>query len=345
MEGNILGYQRVILREYGGPEVLEVRQEPELPEPGPGEVRVRVLASCANFTDGIIRRGKYPGVKEHPPFSPGYDMVGVVDKRGEGASRFQEGQRVADLTVIGAYSEYICLPETRLTAVPEELDPAEAVCLVLSYVTAYQMLHRTARIARGRRILVHGAAGAVGTALLQLGRLLDLEMVGTASRRNHERVSGLGAAPIDYREPDWEERARAVAGKGFDAAFDPIGGESFKRSFRLLEPGGVLVAYGFQNALTGKGGSVPLDFLRLKVRDLLPNGRSTAFYSIEALRKKHPDWFTEDLTQLFDLLREGGIRPEIASRMPLAEARKAHELIEKGGLQGKIVLDVAGSAL
>jgi NADPH:quinone reductase-like Zn-dependent oxidoreductase len=149
--------------------------------------------------------------------------------------------------------------------------------------------------------------------------------------------------PIDYREPDWEGRARAAAGKGFDAAFDPIGGESFKRSFRLLEPGGLLVAYGFYRAVTGKGGSIPLDFLRLKLWDLLPNGRSTTFYSIGALRKQHPDWFIEDLTQLFDLLRAGRIQPKIAARMPLAEARKAHERIEQGGLQGKIVLDVAGS--
>jgi len=339
----ILSYQRVILREFGGPEVLEVRREPELPEPGPGEVRVRVLVTGANFTDVMIRKGKYPEVKEKPPFSPGYDMVGVVDKRGEGAARFEEGRRVADLTVIGAYSEYLCLPETRLTPVPDDLDPAEAACLVLSYVTAYQMLHRTARVARGQRILVHGAGGAVGTALLQLGRLHDLDMVGTASRPDHERVSGLGAVPIDYREPDWEGRARAAAGKGFDAAFDPIGGESFKRSFRLLEPGGLLVAYGFYRAVLGKGGSIPLDFLRLKLWDLLPNNRSTTFYSIGALRKRHPDWFIEDLTQLFDLLRAGRIQPRIADRMPLAEAAEAHERIEQGGLRGRIVLDVAGS--
>jgi NADPH:quinone reductase-like Zn-dependent oxidoreductase len=335
-----LGYQRVILREYGGPEVLEVRQEPELPEPGPGEVRIRVLVTCANFTDVMIRQGRYPDVKDKPPFSPGYDMVGVVDKLGEGAARFQVGQRVADLTVIGAYSEYLCLPEARLTAVPEGLDSAEAVCLVLSYVTAYQMLHRAAGAAAGQRILVHGAGGAVGSALVELGRLLDMEMVGTASRPKHERVSALGAVPVDYRGKDVRERLAGAAGEGFDAAFDPIGGESFKTSFRLLRPGGVLVVYGFYNAVLGKGGSIPLDFLRLKLWNLWPNGRSTTFYSIQALRKKHPDWFIEDLTRLFQWLGEGKIAPRIASRMPLAEAGKAHELVVKGGLQGKIVLDV-----
>jgi NADPH:quinone reductase-like Zn-dependent oxidoreductase len=335
----------VILRSYGEPEVLELRQEPELPEPGPGEVRVRVLATCANFTDVMIRKGKYPDVKDKPPFSPGYDMVGVVDKRGEGASRFEVGQRVADLTIIGAYSEYLCLPESRLTAVPEGLDAGEAVSLVLSYVTAYQMLHRSAGAAPGQRILVHGAGGAVGSALLQLGRLLGLEMVGTASRPKHEQVSALGAVPVDYRARDWKGRLAAAAGDGFDAAFDPIGGESFKASFRLLKPGGVLVAYGFYNAVLGRGGSIPLDFLRLKWWDLWPNGRSTTFYSIQALREKRPDLFAEDLARLFEWLGEGRIEPKIASRMPLAEAGKAHGLIERGGLHGKIVLDVANGVM
>jgi NADPH2:quinone reductase len=169
-----MSYKRVIITEFGGPEVLEVIEEEVLPEPGPGEVRVKVLATSATFTDTMIRKGKYPDVKEKPPFSPGYDVVGVVDKLGEGVTGLKSGQMVADLTVIGAYAEYICLPASRLVPVPDGLDPAEAVSLVLSYVTPYQMLHRSAKIQRGQRILVHGAGGAVGTAMLQLGKLLDL---------------------------------------------------------------------------------------------------------------------------------------------------------------------------
>ena len=336
-----MGYQRVIIREFGGTDVLDFTHESALPEPKTGEVRVKVLVTCANFTDVMIRKGKYPDVKEKPPFSPGYDMVGVVDKAGPGATRFKVGQRVADLTVIGAYSEYLCLPENQLTVVPEGLDSAEAVSLVLSYVTAYQMLHRTAKAAAGQRILVHGAGGAVGEALLQLGHLLDLEMVGTASRPKHERVSGLGATPVDYRDADWPERAETLMGDGFDAAFDPIGGDSFKHSFHLLRAGGILVAYGFYSAVMGRGGNIPLDFMRLKLWDLWPNSRSTTFYSIGALRRKHPDWFSEDLATLFDLLLQGRISPLIGSRMPLKRAREAHELIEKGGHQGKLILDVA----
>jgi NADPH2:quinone reductase len=162
-----MSYKRVIITGFGGPEVLKIIEEPKLPEPKPDEVRIKVLATSAAFTDVMIRKGKYPDVKDKPPFSPGYDVVGVVDKVGDSATRFKVGQRVADLTVIGAYSEYLCLPESRLTLVPDSLDPAEAVSLILSYVTAYQMLHRVAKVKGSQRILVHGAGGAVGTAMLQ----------------------------------------------------------------------------------------------------------------------------------------------------------------------------------
>jgi len=336
-----MGYKRVVITEFGGPEVLKMIEETKLPEPKSGEVRVKVLVTGAAFTDVMIRKGKYPDVKEKPPFSPGYDMVGVVDKLGEGVTRFKVGQQVADLTVIGAYSEYLCLPESRLTPVPEGLNPAESVSLVLSYVTAYQMLHRVAKVKRGQRILIHGAGGAVGTAMLQLGKLLDLEMYGTASKSKHELVKRLGATPIDYKGEDFVERIRSLTGDGVDAAFDPIGGDNFKRSFSALRRGGKLVAYGFYNAVLGKGGSIPLDFMRLQLWKFWPNGRSTAFYSIGPLRQKQADWFSEDLTKLFDLLAQNKIKPIIAARMPLAEAKRAHELIEQAEVQGKIVLTVA----
>jgi NADPH:quinone reductase-like Zn-dependent oxidoreductase len=334
-------YKRVVITRFGEPEVLEMIEETPLPEPKAGEVRVKVLVTSAAFTDVWIRKGTYPDVKEVPPFSPGYDMVGVVDKVGEGVTRFQVGQRVADLTVIGAYSEYICLPAARLTPVPGGLDPAEAVSLVLSYVAAYQMLHRVAKVKRGQRVLIHGAGGAGGTAMLQLGKLLDLEMYGTASHSKLDLVRRLGATAIDYKGEDFVEVIRRLTGDGVDAAFDPIGGDHFKRSFEVLRRGGRLVAFGFYNTTLGRGGSVPLDFMKVQLLNLWPNGRSATFYSIGALRHKQPAWFSEDLTALFDLLAAGVIKPVIASRLPLAEARRAHELVEKAEVQGKIVLTVA----
>jgi len=330
-------YKRVVITEFGGPQVLQVVEEDALPEPGAGEVRIKVLATSAAFTDTMIRKGEYPDVKEKPPFTPGYDMVGEVDALGPGATRFKVGQQVADLTQIGSYTQYRCLPEERLVPVPQGLDPAQAVSLVLTYVTAYQMLHHAAGVQRSQRILVHGAGGAVGTALLQLGKLAGLQVYGTASKTKHNLVAGLGATPIDYRTEDFTERFQA-AGQGLDAVFDPIGGENFKRSFGVLKPGGTLVAYGFYNAATGRGGNVPLSYLRVLLWNLWPNGRSTTFYSITDWRKKDPGRFARDLETLFEMLAQGQIEPVIAQRLPLEEAAAAHELIDRAAVEGKIVL-------
>ena len=333
-----MSYKKVILNEFGGPEVLEVVEEATLPEPGEGEVRVKVLAASATFTDTMVRKGIYFGFKETPPLSPGYDMVGVVDKIGANVDGFAFGQMVADLTVWGAYTEYMLRPANSLVPVPAEVSPADAVSMVLSYVTAYQMLHRVAKVKRGQSILVHGAGGAVGTALLELGKLLDLKMYGTASASKRELVEGLDAVHIDYAKEDFVARMQAE-GK-VDAAFDAISGENFKRSFASLKKGGALVPYGFYDNSMGKGGSVPIDFMKIMLWNILPNGRKASFYSIGDLRKKNPAWFKEDLAALFDLLKAGKLKPAIERRMKLDDAKEAHELIEKAAVKGRIVLMV-----
>jgi NADPH:quinone reductase-like Zn-dependent oxidoreductase len=335
-----MSYKKVILNEFGGPKVLQVLEEDALPEPEASEVRVKVLAASATFTDTMVRKGIYYGFKETPPLSPGYDMVGVVDKLGAGVTGLEVGQMVADLTVFGAYAEYMLRPVDSLVPVPESLDPAEAVSMVLSYVTAYQMLHRIAKVHRGQKILVHGAGGAVGTAMLELGRLLDLEMYGTASKSKHDLVISLGGTPIDYKNEDFIERIQALDGDGMNAAFDAIGGDNFKRSFMSLKKDGMLVAYGFYNQAMGGGGSVPMAYTKVALWNILPNGRKTSFYSIGDLRKKHPEWFKEDLGALFGLLKEGKIKPSIERRMKLEDAAQAHELIEQAAVRGRIVLIV-----
>ena len=336
-----MSYKRVVISKFGGPEVLNVIEEKSLPEPVAGEVRIRVSATCANFTDVMIRKGKYPDVKEIPTFSPGYDMVGVIDKLGEGVTQFQVGQKVADLTVTGAYSEYICSRADRLTPVPDSLEMNETVCLILSYVTAYQLLHRISKIKEAQRILVHGAGGAVGTAILQLGKLLNLEMYGTASENKLELVKNLGATPINYKNEDFVEVIRNLTENGIDAVFDPIGGKYFSRSFSVLNQGGILAAYGFYNNVMGEGGSIPLDLIKLQIWDMLPNNRSTKFYSIGSFRKKQPDLFLEDLATLMDLLVENEIKPIIGAQMSFVDAKHAHELIEQTNVCGKIVLRVS----
>ncbi|MFV9674706.1 MAG: medium chain dehydrogenase/reductase family protein [Anaerolineales bacterium] len=335
-----MSYKKVILNEFGGPQVLKVVEEATLPEPEAGEVRIKVLAASATFTDTMVRKGIYYGFKETPPLSPGYDMVGVVDKLGAGVTSLEIGQMVADLTVFGAYTEYMLRPADSLVPVPVGLDPAEAVSMVLSYVTAHQMLHRIAKVQRGQKILVHGAGGAVGTAMLELGRLLDLEMYGTASKSKHDLIRSLGGIPIDYKSTDFLERVQALDGDGLNAAFDAIGGENFKRSFKSLKSGGTLVAYGFYNQATGGGGSVPMAYMKIALWNILPNGRKTSFYSIGDLRKKNPEWFKEDLGALFGSLKKDKIKPSIERRMKLEDAARAHELIEQAAVKGRIVLMV-----
>ncbi|MDR3652295.1 MAG: medium chain dehydrogenase/reductase family protein [Paludibacter sp.] len=336
-----MGYNRIIITKFGEPEVLKLIEESTLPEPKAGEVRVKILKTSANFTDIMIRKGKYPDVKDKPPFSPGYDMVGVVDKLGEGSAIFNIGERVADMTVIGAYAEYICLPEERLTRLSENIDSSEAVALILSYTTAYQMLHRIAKITEGKTILIHGAGGAVGIALLQLGKLLNLKMYGTASKSKHDLVKRLGGIPIDYKSEDFVQRIHELTIDGVDAVFDPIGGDSFKKSYKSLRPDGKLVGFGFYNAVLDKGGNVPLEFIKLLLWNILPSKKSTSFYSIGGLRKKHPEWFKEDLRLLFELLEKGSIKPEIAGHYPLNKVIEVHKIIENAANAGKIIFDVS----
>jgi NADPH:quinone reductase-like Zn-dependent oxidoreductase len=333
-------YQRVIIREFGPPEVLQVIEEPHLPEPKPGQIRVRVLATSAAFTDTMVRKGVYPNVKEKPPFSPGYDMVGVVDKTGEGTGKFKTGDRVCDLTVIGSYSEYLCVYEDKLMAVPESVDPGEAVSLILTYVTAYQMLHRVAKVRTGQSILVHGAGGAVGSALLELARLENLNIFGTASAEKHGSLQQFGATLIDYRQENFVEKIKRLAPGGIDFAFDGLGWQSFKRSLKTIKPGGLLIAYGFSNAVKQGKTALILDFIRFKLMSILPGSRRKTFYSITDLRSQHPDWFANDLNRLFELLSNSKIKPSIWKRMPLSDARQAHELIEQSRPVGKIILDI-----
>jgi NADPH:quinone reductase len=335
-------YIRVTLKAFGGPDNLELETVADPPEPREGEVRVRVLVTSAAFTDVMIRKGMYPDVKEKPPFTLGYDMVGVIDKAGAGASRFRLGDRVADLTTTGSYAEYICVPEERLTPVPARVSDVDALGMILSAVTAYQMLTRVAKMRSGQHLLIHAGGGAVGTAMLQLARDAGITAFATDVAPKHELIRSLGGIPIDSDAS--EDTLRAAVRAGVDVVFDPLGGESLSRSLHALKPGGMLVAFGFQNEVLGRGGSIPMDIIKLKLWDWLPNGHATSFYSIGAMRRQHPEWFREDLAVLFAMLAEGRIAPVVAEVLPLREVRQAHERVEAGNVAGKLVLRVSESA-
>ena len=339
---------RVVVTRYGGPEVLRVAEE-ECPEPKAGEVRVRVLAAGVSLPDLLAREGVHP---ETPPvpFTPGWDLVGVVDRVGAGVSGLEPGQTVAAMPISGAYAGFVCLPQRELVPVPSGLDAAEAVSLVLNYITAYQMLHRSARVRPGQRALIHGAAGGVGSALLQLGRLAGLEMYGTCSSRGAPVVSDLGGVPIDYQHQDFVEEIRRLTGEGVDVVFDGIGGTHIWRSRKALRRGGTVVAYGLTSSLSGgrlaSGRSgrrnrlhgLPIFALYIAAGWLLPGRKRVVPYSIQTLKRLKPAQFREDLVVLLDLLRMKQIKPLVAQRFPLAEARQAHELLGKGGVTGKFVL-------
>ncbi|HET9487744.1 MAG TPA: medium chain dehydrogenase/reductase family protein [Chryseosolibacter sp.] len=341
-------YKHIFVTHYGGPDELQVVEE-ECPEPKKGEVRVRVLTAGVSLPDVMMREGIHP---ETPrlPFTPGWDLVGVVDRLGDGVSGFQPGQVVAALPIFGAYTEYVCLPQRALVPVPPGLDPAEAVSLVLNYLTAYQMLHRSARVRDGQRVLIHGAAGGVGTALLQLGRLSKLEMYGTCSSREASAVSALGGIPIDYEHQDFVKEIHRLTGDGVDAVFDSIGGAHIWESRKALRRGGKVVAFGLTGSLRGgrstsahpghrhRYRAIAIFPLYIALGWLLPGSRRVVPYSIQTLMRLKPAMFREDLTTLFALLQEHKIKPIIAQRFPLAQARQAHELLGKGGVTGKIVL-------
>lgn len=333
-------YRHVVIRQFGGPEVLQVAED-DLAAPGSGQALVKVLAADVGFSDVNIRRGRYPR-GPRPPFTPGYAMVGVVDQLGPGTAGLETGQRVAALTFYGSYSQYIVLPATELFPVPEQVDPAEAVTVAFNYVAAYQMLHRVAHVERGGRILVHGAGGGLGTAFLELGHLAGLQMYGTASKAKHALVSRLGATPIDYHTEDFVQRVRALTGgAGADAAFDPIGSAHLKLSARAVRTGGTIVAFGYYQAAnrgTGALRDILSQNLRLWLWSLPPERKRVAFYDTRAMKRKHPDWYRDDLARLFALLAAGKLKPVIADRLPLEEAVTAHQKLEQAKVQGRLVL-------
>src|SRR5436190_8147501 len=274
-------WQHIRIGRFGGPETLEVAEEATVPEPGPDEVRIRVLAAGTGFTDTFIRRGRYPDFKGPLPFTPGYDLVGVVEETGPGVPAQVTGQLVADLCVVGGYAQYAIRAARFLVQVPDDVDPAEAVCIPLAYLTAYQMLTRYRSLPRGATILVIGASGTVGTALLDLARHLGLKAIGTCSATNMAMVERFGATAIDYRAGDFVAAVRRLTagrkgGVGVDTAFDAIGGAHFARSFACLAPGGLLVGYGAQTMAVGGAGlaSAALGLARLKLWDPLcvPSG-------------------------------------------------------------------------
>jgi NADPH2:quinone reductase len=340
-------HTRIIVTHYGGPDALQVLEE-ECPKPKAGEVRVKVLAAGVSLPDVLAREGVHP---ETPrvPYTPGWDLVGTVDQLGEVVTGFELRQTVAAMPIHGCYAQYVCVPQRKLVPVPAGLDAAEAVAVVLNYITAYQMLHRSAKAQPGQRMLIHGASGGVGSAMLQLAKLAGVEMYGTCSAQGATVVRELGGIPIDYKNADFVKEIHRLTGDGVDAVFDGIGGDNLWRSRDALREGGRVVTYGFQSKMRGGRMASPSEG-RHPIREsaelgwfilrnwFKPGRKNMVPYSIQWLMRFKPAWFRHDLLTLLDLLKQGKIKPLIAQRLPLEEARRAHEMLGEGGVLGKIVL-------
>ncbi|MEU6215079.1 MULTISPECIES: medium chain dehydrogenase/reductase family protein [unclassified Streptomyces] len=325
------------------PEGLELHRR-ALPAPAAGQVVVAVEATGVSFAEQQMRRGRY---YDQPPFPfvPGYDLVGTVQAVGEGVDTGLVGRRVAALTKTGGWASHIVLDAADAVEVPAGVGAVDAETAVVNGITAWQMLHRKARIRPGRTVLVHGANGGVGTVLVQLALAAGARVIGTASPRHHDALRALGVIPVDYRSGDVPARVRALAPEGVDAVFDHVGGEGVVGSWRLLKRGGTLVSYGTAATRDDEGsGAWPVLKLlgRVWLWNWLPNGRSAYFYNVWAGRAYAKGRFRArlraDLTEVFTALQRGEITARVAAELPLVRAAEAMRLAESGTVAGKVVL-------
>jgi NADPH:quinone reductase-like Zn-dependent oxidoreductase len=325
------------------PEGLEVRVR-DLPAPADGQVVLRMDATGVSFAEQQMRLGKY---YDQPPFPfvPGYDVVGTVTGTGPGVDPALAGRRFAAVTKVGGWASHLLVEAADLVAVPDEVDAVAAETVAVNGVTAWQMLHRTAKVRPGGTIVVLGANGGVGSTLVQLARHAGITVIGTASARHHETVRELGAIPVDYHDPDMYSQIRGLAPEGVDAVFDHVGGPGLVESWRLLRRGGTLVNYGSASTKDEEGDAklpVLKLFARLLAWNYLPNGRSAHFYNFWAGRRRSATVFrarlNADLTQVLRMVADGVVTPQIAGRIPLADAAAALALAESRTVLGKVVI-------
>ncbi|WP_326810636.1 medium chain dehydrogenase/reductase family protein [Streptomyces scopuliridis] len=341
---NAEGLVEVVLPGKVEPEGLQIRRG-AVPAAGPGQVVIRMEATGISFAEQQMRRGKY---YDQPafPFVPGYDLVGTVVATGEGVEPGLAGTRVAALVKVGGWASHVLVDAADAVEVPAGIGAAEAETLVVNGITAWQMLHRKARIRAGQTIVVHGANGGVGSVLVQLAHAAGVKVIGTASARHHDALRDRGVTPIDYRTEDVAARVRELAPAGVDAVFDHVGGRGIVDSWSLLAPGGTLVSYGSAST-RDDGGSKQWPVLKLLGRvwlwNALPNRRRAYFFNVWAGRALAKDRFRArlraDLTQVFAALQRGDVTAQIAAQLPLTRVADALRLAESGTVAGKVVLN------
>ena len=326
---------KVVIRAAGGLEQIGWEAGPA-PVPQRGEVLIRVEAAGAAFGDVLLRRGVAGG---RFPVTPGYDLVGIVERLGPGAARFKVGDRVAGLPGRGAQQELICLLEAGLLAVPPSVTAEKAAATILNYLTAYQLLTRAAPLKPGQSAFVYGLAGGLGSAMRQVAAQLGLSLYGTASPSRLKEASE-GATAFDRSDSEWPQAARRECPEGFDAVFDPLGGASLNRSYELLSRSGSLVVIGAASSIQGTSAprlGVVGTLARFAWLKAYPDARHLQIFLVQGA-KRSPERFQRELETLFQWLAAGNIDPRIHAALPLRDARAAQDMLERGEVSGKIIL-------
>ncbi len=334
----------VWIPEFGRPDVLEVRQS-EDPTPAPGQVRVRVRASGINFAEIMARQGLYRDAPA-PPMVVGYEVSGVIDALGQGVTGRTEGERVIAVTRFGGYADTVCVDASQSYLMPEEMSFEEGAALPVNYLTAYHMLFNVLRVRPGDHVLVHQAAGGVGTAACQLCRSVDgVVTFGTASKAKHDYVKSQGCThPIDYHSSDYAEVVREMTGgRGVHAVLDALGGKDWKKGYSLLRPGGMLILFGWANmAKFGERRLTHVARQFLQMPWWTPVQLMQGNKGVSGVNMGHLWRESEMMRDAFDVLlklyAKGAIKPHVDRSFRFEEAADAHAYIEAGKNVGKVLL-------
>ncbi len=340
--------RKAIINQFGSANEIQIKNETRLPELQPNELLIKIDASTVSATDIFIRKGIYPLLKGKPPITLGYDFVGVVKALGEKVTKWKVGDRVADVCMTGGNADYIVRSEHGLLKVNEGLPAEQAVCLVMSGMTAYQIFKRF-QLKKGQHALIHGGAGAVGATLLQLCALYGIHTVSTCSSEKLDFIRSQNAVAVDYTSPTYFKNLKDNAEQGFDAAFDFTNQQSFNHSFRLLKTGGKLVTsavYSSGRKITKKtmlnflgfGFDFGLMMLKLKWWNVLPNGKRASFYGVMDSKRLAPEQYQADFDHLQQLVLDRKMALPIHQVYGLKEVQEAHQQLENGQSTGFIVI-------
>jgi NADPH:quinone reductase-like Zn-dependent oxidoreductase len=335
--------RQVVITRYGPPEVLQVREAPD-PVPGPGEVRIAVRAAGVNFSDILARVGLYPDAPK-APCVVGYEVAGVVEAIGAGVTNRRPGDRVMALTHFGGYSDCVVVPASLSYVVPARLSDIEAASVPVTYLTAFVALYRLAALEPGETVLIHGAAGGVGTAALQLAKLRRAAIIGTASPSKHDAVRGFGADHVlDSRGGDLAAEVRRITGgRGVDIVLDPVGGRSLRRSYDLLAPLGRLVAFGASGLISGERRSLwqvaRTVFQMPAFRPLSLINRNRGVFGLNMGRLWSETVRLEaSMNAILPELESGGLQPVVGGTFPFERAADAHRFMHERRNIGKVLL-------